>query len=293
MRTSISTVAKRVASGIATLALAFASVTAVAPDAALAGVGRIHVKETSASGEPLPESTIVVYDNLNTVVGKSINSKGLPEFDLPSDLTDKLKPGSTYTITATADGYSFNSKKGTLLENVEATVDLVGTRTITVRLNITAEGVTDFSYVRAALYDGNNVTASAKSTATTSMDGKVEFTDVPVGADYTIMLTCPSNLAGQLPELTPLTIPADQTEDLDVDIQGTAASLDIEEQTVTEVPVPLQQYEAPVEKQTPDPEPKPVSTQPIAQTGDAVVLVTGVVIGIALIAMVVLIIRRK
>lgn len=295
MSSNTNTILTRVASGIATLALAFASVTTTFPSPALADIGKIHINEVSASGEKLPESTIMIYDSLNTVVGKSVNNTGLSEFDLPPDATSKLKAGSTYTITATAEGYSFNSVKGTLLDDRTVIVNLTGTKTVSMRVQLSAEGVSDFSYVTAALYDGGNVAAAAKSTATASANGVVEFKDVPVGAEYTIRLTCPSNLAGQLPELTTVEVNPDQTGVLDVEIKGTAAALDIEEPTVTEVPEPLQKYEAPVEQQQvlSEEPPRPVSTQPIAQTGDAVVLVAGGVIGVAVIVMVVLIVRRK
>ena len=291
----MNTIVARVASGIATLALAFASVTTTCPSSAFADIGKIHINEVSTSGEKLPESTIKIYDSLNTVVGKSVNNTGLSEFDLPPDATANLKAGSTYTITAEAEGYSFNSVKGTLLDDRTVIVNLTGTKTVVMHIQLSAEGVSDFSYVTAALYDGSNVTATAKSTAVASAAGVVEFKDVPVGAEYTVRLTCPSNLAGQLPELTPVEVKPDQADTLNVEIKGTAAALDIEEPTVTEVPTPLQKYEAPVEQQqvlseTP---PRPVSTQPIAQTGDAVVIVTGGVIGVAVIAMIVLIVKRK
>lgn len=281
--------------GMAGIVLAVASLGLASPRVALAeGLGRIHVEETSVSGEPLPSSTIMVYDSLNVVVGKSINENGLSEFDLPKELTDKMMPNKEYTITAVADGYAFDSKKGKFAENADTVVKLTGVRTVSVRVQLSAEGVNDFSYVRAAIYEGSNVSVASKSTASPSKAGEVEFTDVPVGSDYTIMLTCPSNLAGQLPELTPFSVPADQKDDYTLEIKGTAAALDTEEPVVTEVPEPLQKYEAP--EPTPaqqEQQQRPMSTQPIAQTGDAVLVVTLGVIGVAVVALVILIIRRK
>lgn len=293
MRKMLQNIARGMAFGIAGISLALVSAMGVDPAVAMAGgVGRIHIKESLVDDGQLPSSTVMIYDSMNVVVGKSVNDQGLTEFDLPSDLTGKLTPNKTYTITAMADGYTFSSKTGTLAENVDVIVELVGTRTITVRVVLKAEGVNDFSYVRAAIYEGTNVTASPQSTATPSPQGTIEFKDVPVGANYTIMLTCPSNLAGQLPELTQFSVDAGQKETQEVEIQGTAASLDSEDPVVTSVPEPVQKYEAPVKTEA-ETAPRPVSTQPIAQTGDAVLVVTLSVIGVAVVAIAVLIIRRK
>lgn len=290
----IGDLARHVASGIIGASLAFAMTIGIAPTAAMAGVGRIHIHEVLVDDEPLPPSTVMVYDSMNVVVGKTVNDSGLPEFDLPADLTNKITANKTYTITAMADGYSFTSKTGTLAENTDVKVELVGTRTITARITMTAEGVNDFSYVRAAIYEGTNVTASPKSTATPSKQGVVEFKDVPVGATYTVQLTCPSNLAGQLPELTQFSVPTSQRDVQEVEIKGTAASLDSVDPVVTDVPEPIQKYEAPVKTEEElEQARRPVSTQPIAQTGDAVLVVTLGVIGLAAVAMIVLMIRRK
>ena len=112
---------------------------------------------------------------------------------------------------------------------------------------------------------------------------------------YTIMLTCPSNLAGQLPEITPFSVPENQTGDVELEIKGTAAALESEEPVVTTVPEPLQKYEppAPTPTQQEQQQQHPLSNQPIAQTGDAVVMVTLGVIGLAVLAFIVLVIRRK
>lgn len=293
-RNMIGDLARNVASGIIGASLAFAMTIGIAPTAAMAGVGRIHIHEVLVDDEPLPPSTVMVYDSMNVVVGKTVNDSGLPEFDLPADLTNKITANKTYTITAMADGYSFTSKTGTLAENTDVKVELVGTRTITARITMTAEGVNDFSYVRAAIYEGTNVTASPKSTATPSKQGVVEFKDVPVGATYTVQLTCPSNLAGQLPELTQFSVPTSQRDVQEVEIKGTAASLDSVDPVVTDVPEPIQKYEAPVKTEEElEQARRPVSTQPIAQTGDAVLVVTLGVIGLAAVAMIVLMIRRK
>lgn len=278
---------------LAPVAAAVAACALCAPSVALADVGNIHVTLTSPSGEALPPSTIVIYDSLNVVAGQAQNKEASPEFDLPAEITSKLTPNKEYTITATADGYSFTERRGTLLDNKDYKMKLMATKTVTVRIQLNAEGVTDYSYVQAAIYDGSNMAAAAKSTASSSPTGVVEFKDVPVGASYSVRLTCPSHLAGQLPEITSVTVPPDQKGIMEVEIKGTTAALDIEEPKVNQVPEPLQKYEAPVQQQQAEQTPRPVSTQPIAQTGDAVVIGAVAVIAVAVVGIIVMVMRRR
>lgn len=278
----------------AAASVALACAWAASPSVALADVGRIRINEETASGEPLPESTIVITDAQNCVVAKYVNDTGLAEFDLPEDITSKLVARRKYTFGATATGYTFNSRTAELADAAEVTVNLTATRIVSVSVRLEAVGVTDYSGVTAFLYDGTNLFAESRTSVIAAADGSLQFDNVPVGADYSIKLTCPPELAGQFQDVTTFSVAPDQQTTQEVVIKGTAMAYDIEEQTVEQVPEPLQKYEAPVQQQSSTPQqPRPVSTQPIAQTGDAAIIVAGGAIAVAALAIIVLVIRRK
>lgn len=183
----------------AVTALAVASL--LAPSSAFAAA--LNISQTSESGDN-PASHIVVKED---------NGQIVKEFDYAGGTTPidpvEVEVGKSYVVSATANGYDFQSQGGTISQDANYPVKLVAVKSADVVIRFNIDGVTDYSGINVSLYSGTDTSGKAKATASTDASGKVTIQGVPRG-DYTIKIDVPASLAGKnLPATQALSVPAD------------------------------------------------------------------------------------
>lgn len=272
-------------------ALSLASSLVASPVTALAAVGPIHVNEVSVSGAELPPSTISVYDEANDLIGTYENSSAASNFDLPESITSRMGDGHAYVITATADGFTFTKMRGVMEDGKSAVVDIVGMPAVLLDISLHAQGVSDYSYVHLSLHKGGTTDGEAMATISPTAGGYAEIASVPVGMPYTLAISCPPELAGQLPATVPIDVPEDARGHFPVEVRGSAASLEAEQTEVAAVPQGLPAD--PSQGQQAQPQPADDATKPIEQTGDKVVIVSVAAIAVGLIGILIMVRLRK
>lgn len=277
-------------------------VMATSPVMAFAAVKQLHISQTTATGEANPPTKILVYDSNNQVVGMHMNDSGEAEYDLPESITSKMGGGATYTIAATAEGYSFTKMRGALKDDDVQTVSLSGIRTTSLNVKLIADGVKNFSYVTVYLYDGDNTNVDPRAKVSPSADGNAVFNDVPTGCQYTVKIVCPNSFPAQMPERTAVEVPAGLTETLTIEVKGMSASISTNSSQLTNLPSSVN--DAAANSQTAAPESVTGTPQQevrqtvinkgtIAQTGDPVVIIAVAAIGVAAVAFVIMAVKRK
>ncbi len=188
----------------------------------------LSITETTEDGSVVPATTIIIRDSAGNVI-KEISHPGGDAAIEDIDVDE----GQELVVSATADGYSIKSKKGTPSAS-GGTVKLVARKSTTIRVQLKEDGITDFSGVTAKLYAGVDTNGNPQASVETDASGIVKFEGVPSG-EYTIIFDAPENLQGKIATSVSVTVPEDPNGEISVDAssgkQGAANSNDSSEST--------------------------------------------------------------
>lgn len=266
---------KKAAAVTAGLALTFALFPATAFAVPM------NITQTAESGEN-PSSTIIITDENDTEIGRYDYAGGDATVKLPDDITNKIEVGGTYYVTATADGYAFNTQGGEIQSEDGASVSLVARRAVDVIVQLDAGDGTDYSGIQAELYEGSSASGEPVSQVSTDASGRITFQNIPAGT-YTLKLSLPDSLDGVLPVTQSITVPDDPTENVNVTVTGTQPEDDATAAESEETETAQEPADATV-----------IDEDEITQTGaNSGVIIAGAAVGVGAIAGGVAIWRRN
>lgn len=193
---------RRIASIAFALAATGALTLIVSPSSAFAA--QLNITQVAESGGTNPASHITVKDDTGAVVSEFDYAGGSASID-----PVQVDMGKSYTVDATADGYDFQAKGGSVTQDAIYPVELVAVKAANLVIQFNSPGVSDYSGITVALFKGADTSGTPQSTATTDASGKVTISNVPHG-DYTLSIVAPTALAqAGFPTSKSVTVPAD------------------------------------------------------------------------------------